>query len=367
MQKKYWGIAGAFGAVLMLAAYFGRSMEPARRAAPAARPPSLQQQQPTGSKASRIPDRPTSGDVPLRSLDAATALFVSSVQLLTGEKWTAGEIDQQFRDAEEEREHCGETRDRRQARYDAELAQIAAARAAEPRDEAWAYSMEQRVRQYLAGRKESGQFELLSVECKSSFCELTAGKIEPDWQAAFERAIGDFPSPDPRTMVGHEFHRHATDAIFHYVLILQWRQYSELQRRAQAAAERQTAPTAAQQQADAACEAWRAQRSRQAEEAKAAETKDVGWAGPTEQLVRQYIESQIVKHPLERFEIDCRTTYCSITALGTTTQSQEAFNKAAQEVAEEPWSTFRVTEVGGGSTSDGKGWKAHGTYTRRRH
>jgi hypothetical protein len=52
----------------------------------------------------------------------------------------------------------------------------------EERDLAWAYGTEQAIRQYLATNKAASKFEVVLVECRTSFCEVQArGYADDAW------------------------------------------------------------------------------------------------------------------------------------------------------------------------------------------
>jgi hypothetical protein len=83
----------------------------------------------------------------------------------------------------------------------------------------------------------------------------------------------------------------------------------------------------------------RDRREAQAEAARQAEAKDVGWAYETEQLLAQYIAAHSEVEAVEISSIDCRATFCEVKAIGTQDQ-QHAFYGVMREVRDEPWSTF---------------------------
>jgi hypothetical protein len=72
---------------------------------------------------------------------------------------------------------------------------------------------------------------------------------------------------------------------------------------------------------------------------------------------------QMVKQPVERIDIDCRTTFCKIDAKGRTSDAYLAFQKVAQAVAGEPWANLRNGE--GGGSSYGESWEQHYMLYRR--
>lgn len=99
--------------------------------------------------------------------------------------------------------------------------------------------------------------------------------------------------------------------------------------------------------------------------ARAAEPRDTGWADPTEQLLRQYLMEHTAKHPADRLEITCKTSFCELIATGRTEEFALAFQKAAQEVASEPWSDLRNGEAGGGTLSDLSGMQMYQLLYRK--
>jgi hypothetical protein len=50
----------------------------------------------------------------------------------------------------------------------------------EAKDLAWSYNMEQALRQFLATHKASASFDVVLVDCRTTFCEIEAVGIDED-------------------------------------------------------------------------------------------------------------------------------------------------------------------------------------------
>ena len=226
-----------------------------------------------------------------------------------------------------------------------------AARDAEPKDPAWAYPMEQKLREYMTRKLQSGQLELLGIDCKTTFCEIKALITAPEGSTEFNEGSAEFnaaisgvngASWNDFTGMGTSATQESGKTTY----------YGHLTR---PEFKEESHQTPAEAQAEAACLARSIEKQDRERAARDTQPKDTSWAEPMEQLLRQYLTTQLVKHPAERIDIDCRTTFCRITGSGRTKESSMAFQKAAQAAAEEPWASLRNGE--GGGTGYGDSWK----------
>lgn len=64
-----------------------------------------------------------------------------------------------------------------------------AARDAEPKDGQWAYSMEQLLQQFAAIHRQGSKFEIASVDCRTTFCEVKAITHAEDGWEAFQQVM----------------------------------------------------------------------------------------------------------------------------------------------------------------------------------
>lgn len=222
-----------------------------------------------------------------------------------------------------------------------------AARDAESKDPAWAYQMEQKLREYTSARLQSSQVDV--IDCKTTFCEITTQDSGPDASADFNRAIDELAQDPSKGFTGTSVsHTEEAGKVIHV---------ARVDRRPAKIVNHP--PLDKDQQA---CWDLSSRRAQQQFDAREAQPRDAGWADPMEQLLRQHIIGQLVKHPPDRLEINCKTTFCQIKATGRTKESQAAFQKVSQEVAAEPWADLRVGE--GGSGSYGDIWRADVTLYR---
>ena len=226
-----------------------------------------------------------------------------------------------------------------------------AARDAEQKDPAWAYQMEAKLREYTSKRFQSIPIEVTSIDCKTTFCDVTAQGFAPDTAAEFNRVIdalglerrGDFQGMSV-------WHTEEAGKTLHFA------QVKRKQERATA-----PEPVTAEQ---LACMKLASLQSERELAARDAEPRDAGWADPMEQLLRQHLTAKLAKHPVERLDIACKTTFCEIKASGPIGESHEAFQRVSQEIASEPWADME--SGGGGSSSDGIRWEGTQTLLRRK-
>lgn len=69
-----------------------------------------------------------------------------------------------------------------------------AAKAEEPKDAGWAYSMEQLIRQHLESHVPADKYTILQLECRTTFCELRMEGTDKEGQALAEKAASDIPN-----------------------------------------------------------------------------------------------------------------------------------------------------------------------------
>jgi hypothetical protein len=66
---------------------------------------------------------------------------------------------------------------------------------AEPKDPNWSADAEQLIRRDLAAANESGEFDIPTVECRATVCELLAFGSAPDSPQKWNRALGELRKP----------------------------------------------------------------------------------------------------------------------------------------------------------------------------
>jgi hypothetical protein len=232
------------------------------------------------------------------------------------------------------------------------MAREKSARDAEPKDPAWAYPMEQKLREYLTQKLQSGQLEVTGIDCKTTFCEIKALVLGPEASTEFQGAISAAANKPWNDFTGSATSLSEESGKTVY--------FGQL-RRAQFEHEIPQPPEEAQ--TEAACTARVAAQQKRERAARDTQPQDTSWAEPMEQLLRQHLTKEMAKHPVERIDIDCRTTFCKIEAKGRTNDAYLAFQKVAQTVADEPWANLRNGE--GGGSSYGESWKQQYLLYRR--
>ena len=211
---------------------------------------------------------------------------------------------------------------------------------AEPKDPTWAYSMEQKVREYLTQRLAASQIEVIEIDCKTTFCEIKAQGFVPEASGEFNAAARAASEPSWNDFIlGYTLESEESGKRLLYGQ-LRRNQFKEIPDRPEDA------------QAEAACWARLIEKRQRERAARDEEPVDASWAEPTERLLRQFFTRQLGKHPLEHIDIICRTTFCKVKAKGRTWDSFFAFQNAAMAVAEEPGSDLSTGGSSGGHHGD---------------
>ena len=225
-----------------------------------------------------------------------------------------------------------------------------AARDAEQKDPAWAYQTEAQLREYTSHRFQSIPIEVTGIDCKTTYCDITAQGFTPDTAAEFNKAVDALGMQTRGNFQGVSVsHTEEGGKTLHV---------AQLKRRPERPAKPEQV-TAEQ----LACMKLASLQSEREYAARQAESRDADWADPMEQLLRQHMTTELAKHPVERLDIACKTTFCELKASGRTAESQDAFQRLAQEIAAEPWADMEA--AGGGSSGDGIRWEATQTLLRR--
>lgn len=66
-----------------------------------------------------------------------------------------------------------------------------AAREAEPKDPGWSYSTEQQLLEFTAHHPQAGKFQITSVDCRTTYCELKAVGGDNESVLGFQKAMED--------------------------------------------------------------------------------------------------------------------------------------------------------------------------------
>jgi hypothetical protein len=227
-----------------------------------------------------------------------------------------------------------------------------AARAAEAKDQAWAYPMEQKLREYLTRRFQTIPVEVILVECKTSYCDIRARGFSEETSADFNRVVGEVPQQAWNDFSGTSMWAEEEPGKLTFIAELHRTQPYEK------AVER----TGEQARSDA-CMALTSRRSQREQAARDSQPTDASWSDQMEPLLRDHIVRQMAKHPIEGLEVDCRTSFCRIKAKGDAKDSLNALRKVVLDMASEPWANLRKGEAG--SSGYGDSWTADFTLYRQ--
>ncbi len=226
-----------------------------------------------------------------------------------------------------------------------------ALRAAESDDSAWAHAMEAKLHEYLSRRLRTTPIEVTGIDCRETFCEITGQGFVPEGDDEFRQALMDVQQQSWSDFSGSSFSQNVEAGKVIYT--------GEVRRMESYASFRQQRETPEQ----VACTRLLNRQQQREREALDAQARDHGWADPMEQLLRMHLMTQLKKHPLDELEIVCRTTVCSIKAVGRSSDALLAFQMAMNAVESEPWANLRSGDAG--SSGYGDTWTADYTMHRR--
>lgn len=213
--------------------------------------------------------------------------------------------------------------------------------AAEPKDPAWAYSMEQKLREFTSRRWQSSEINVVAVDCRTYYCEIKAQTFDAEKTAKeFAEGIGALSEQawsGEFTGSGTSYEEQE-GKTFHVARIS--RPPPEPIRMMM-----RDDPKEARLLSD--CAAIGEKREQQRRATRDRQERDAGWADPMEYRLREYMTARLSKHAIDHLDIDCRKTFCRLQASGRTSESQAAFQNAAENASQESWANLWYAEVAG--------------------
>jgi hypothetical protein len=236
------------------------------------------------------------------------------------------------------------------ARWDSKKKREQAAHDAEAKDPAWAYAMEQKLREYASQRLRGTSIELKEVDCKTTFCDLLMEVFDPNSTNEMNNALEDAKKQPWSDFSGTSWAKTSDEGTTYRVELSRRHSY-------------RTPFESGNDEQDLACTRLISDRTVRERAARDAQPRDVAWADQLEPLLRQHIMSRTGKHPPTKLDIVCKTTFCQIKAGGETEESQRLFQQVSQEAAAEPWANLRNGEAG--SSGYGNRWTADVTLYRQ--
>ena len=227
--------------------------------------------------------------------------------------------------------------------------------AAEAKDPAWSYPMEQKLREYTSRKFQTSQIDVVAIDCRTYYCEIRAQGFVPEKTTKeFAEVIDAFQGSSGGFNGMEVWHEEEADKTFHIARL------GRAQRRPQEPA--RVDPDEARLQSD--CLAIQNKQQEQRRANLDAQERDAGWAEPMEYRLREFMAAQLSKHPVDHLDIGCRTTFCGLQADGHTIESEAAFKKSSEEAAAQPWANLWLAEQAG--TRNGENWDAQIKLYRRR-
>ena len=214
--------------------------------------------------------------------------------------------------------------------------------AAEPKDSAWAYPMEQKLREFTSRRFQSSEINVVAIDCRTYHCDIkaqtfdaekTAKEFAEGMAALREEAwSGEFTG-------GGTSYEEEEGKTFHVAYVNRPRP-PEITRMMM-----RDDPREARLLSD--CAALREKQQQRRRAARDGQERDGSWADPMEYRLREHMTAQLSKQPIDHLDIDCRKTFCRLQASGRTSESQAAFQKAAEDASKQSWANLWYAEVAG--------------------
>lgn len=202
-------------------------------------------------------------------------------------------------------------------------AEAEAVRQAEPKDVAWAYDTEQLLEQYIVAHPSAGDLRLDGVDCRTSFCAISVTVTDESWSALDEIVEAAMAEPwntfsaRRRTSYAEDGDRHNIRALIERAPTSGSAFASALERPRPTEQDYEACPCARPEA--------RARRSRLREAALEAEPRDIDWAYATELRLQNFIAGHPRASAFEVTGIECRTTYCDVSAKTLTEGDVETF------------------------------------------
>ena len=214
--------------------------------------------------------------------------------------------------------------------------------AAEPKDPAWAYPMEQKLREFASRRFQVSEINVVAVDCRTYYCDIKAQTFDAEKTGKeFAEGIGALHEEawSGEFNGSGSWYEEEEGRAFHVARLSRPRP-AEVTGRMMRDDPRE-APLLSECAAirEGQEQRWRATRDRQ--------ERDARWADPMEYRLREYLTAHLSKHPIDHLDIDCRKTFCRLQASGRTSESQAAFQKAAEDASKEWWANLWYAEVAG--------------------
>jgi len=79
------------------------------------------------------------------------------------------------------------------------------------------------------------------------------------------------------------------------------------------------------------------------------EERDLAWAYGAEQAIRQYLATHKAASSFEIVQVECRTSFCEVEAIGYADEAWSWWIQIGQDVVSQPWSEFESSASSGGS------------------
>jgi len=173
-MQKLVAIAIAAIAVIASVVYFGRSSEPTAASADEPEQPQPSLIHETRTAPTLPPTPPTQPEAPIAPTPKPTAQLQTFTPPLPADLRNAHRAAASLTKEEQQQLAACDAAWQRKTKGEQ------AARDAESKDPAWAYRMEQKLREYTARRFQTIPIDVTSIDCKTTFCELKAQSFSPE-------------------------------------------------------------------------------------------------------------------------------------------------------------------------------------------
>jgi uncharacterized lipoprotein YmbA len=213
---------------------------------------------------------------------------------------------------------------------------------AEPKDPAWAYPMEQKLREFASRRFQSSEINVVAVDCRTYHCDIKAQTFDAE-KTAKEFAEGMASLREEAwagELTGNGTSYEEEEGKAFYVARINRPRPAETTRMIV-----RDDPREARLLSDCAAVSEKQQQQQRA--TRDGQERDASWADPMEYRLREYMTARLSKHSIDHLDIDCRQTFCRLQASGRTSESQAAFREAAEDASKESWASLWYAEAAG--------------------
>lgn len=94
---------------------------------------------------------------------------------------------------------------------------------AQDKDDSWAYTLEQNIRQFFASHPQGATFDLWLVECRQSFCELQGANFSEDRESIVKQVMTELQQQPELASISQTWSSSSSsDGVLYFAYIMNW-------------------------------------------------------------------------------------------------------------------------------------------------